>query len=72
MWLKLTAKTSKIEKEKFLYINTDKICLIEEISDGGTHIEFDASEMWAKVKETPEEILQMLNHQTFGICKGVK
>ena len=70
MWLKLTAKT---EKEKLLYINTDKICLMEENSNGGTHIEFDAPEMWAKVKETPEEILQMLNPgQTFSICKGVK
>ena len=54
MWLKLTAKT---EKEKFLYINTDKICLMEENSNGGTHIEFDSPEMWAKVKETPEEII---------------
>ena len=44
MWLKLTAKT---EKEKFLYINTDKICLMEENSNGGSHIEFDAPEMWA-------------------------
>ena len=70
MWLKLTAKT---EKEKFLYINTDKMLLMEENLNGGTHIEFDAPEMWAKVKETPEEILQMLNYsQTFGICKGVK
>ena len=69
MWIKLTAKT---EKEKFLYINTDKMCLMEENSNGGSHIEFDTPEMWAKVKETPEEILNMLNYQTFGICKGVK
>ena len=46
-----------MEKEKFLYINSDKICLMEENSNGGTHIEFDAPEMWAKVKETPEEII---------------
>lgn len=42
MWLKLTAKT---EKEKFLYINTDKMYLMEENSNGGTHIEFDAPDM---------------------------
>lgn len=69
MWLKLTAKT---KEEKFLYINADKICLMEENSTGGAHIEFDAPEMWAKVKETPEEILQMINSQTFSICNGVK
>ena len=57
MWLKLTAKT---EKEKFLYINTDKISLMEENSDSGTHIIFDDPEMWAKVKETPEKILEMI------------
>ena len=57
MWLKLTAKT---EEEKFLYINTDKMYLMEENSNGGTHIEFDAPDMWAKVKETPEKILEMI------------
>ena len=57
MWLKLTAKT---EKEKFLYINTDKMILMEENSNGGTRIEFDTPEMWAKVKETPEKILEMI------------
>ena len=35
MWLKLTAKT---EKEKFLYINTDKISLMEELKTGGKSI----------------------------------
>ena len=69
MWLKLTAKT---EKEKFLYINTDKICLMEELREDGTQIVFENPDFWAKVKETPEEILQMLNPQTFSICKGVK
>ena len=57
MWLKLTAKT---EKEKFLYINTAKMCLMEENSTDGTHIQFDAPELWAKVKETPEQILEMI------------
>ena len=72
MWLKLTAKTSKNETEKFFYINMDKVCLMEENSNGGTHLEFDTPEMWAKVKETPEEILQMLNPQPSSACKGVK
>ena len=63
MWLKLTAKT---EKEKFLYINTDKMCLMEELREDGAQIVFENPDFWAKVKESPEEILQMLNPgQTF-------
>lgn len=57
MWLKLTAKT---EKEKFLYINTDKICLMEELKTGGSQLVFEQPDFWANVKETPETILEMI------------
>ena len=69
MWLKLTAKT---EEENIFYINPDKICLMER-NQGYTHLQFDNPGSWARVKETPEEILQMLNFdQISTMCKGVK
>ena len=68
MWLKLRANC---DEEKYFYIQSSKIVLMEE-NKGYTHLQFDSPESWARVKETPEEILQMLNSQTFGICKGVK
>ena len=57
MWIKLKAKT---EKDKILYINTDKITLIEELNIGGSQLIFEQPDFWANVKETPEEILEML------------
>lgn len=66
MWLKLTAKTAE---KKFLYINSDKICLMEELKEGGTQILFENPDFWAKVRETPEEIFRMINPLPVGAVK---
>lgn len=69
MWLKLRANC---DKEHYFYIQSEKIVLMEKSKDY-THLQFDNPDSWARVKETPEEILQMLNPgQTFSICNGVK
>ena len=68
MWLKLRANC---DKEKYFYIQSSKIVLMDE-NKGYTHLQFDSPESWAKVKETSEEILQMINPQPSSACKGVK
>lgn len=56
MWLKLRANC---DKEKYFYIQSNKIVLMEENKDY-THLQFDSPESWARVKETPEKILEMI------------